>query len=63
MADEQPTTGSIPETLALDAPNDVDFTAVMARAQAQLVYSGGLTFAANADLESKLKALREAGAN
>ncbi len=54
MADELPTTGSIPENLADDVPSDVDFTAMMARSQAQLLLIGGMSYAANADLEKKM---------
>ena len=55
MADEPPATGSIPENLADDVPSDVDFTALMARSQAQLVHVGGMAFSGNSDLEAKLK--------
>mgnify|MGYP006935471783 CR=1 FL=1 len=54
MADELPPTGSIPENLADDVPSDVDFTAMMARSQAQLVLIGGMNYAANSDLEKKM---------
>lgn len=40
MADE--TTGSVPEGLAADTPGDVDFTAVMSRAQQTLIHAIGI---------------------
>ena len=54
MPEETPTTGSEPEGLAADFPVDVDFNAVLARAQAHLVLQGGMAYADNADLRQKV---------
>jgi len=56
MASEPSETGSIPENLADDVPVDVDFTALMARAQGQLIMTGGRAYQANEDLKQKLAA-------
>jgi len=48
---------SIPENLSDDVPADVDFTAVMARAQATLIHTTGLNYQANEDMAQKLRAL------
>lgn len=55
MADEP--TASIPEDLADDVPTDVDFTAIMARAQAHLILVTGMAYQANQDLKEKVDAL------
>jgi hypothetical protein len=59
MADDAPPTGSIPEDLADDAPVDVDYNAVIARAQAHLVIQGGMAYADNADLRQKITDLAQ----
>ncbi len=59
MASESSEIGSIPENLADDVPSDVDFTALMARSQAQLIMQTGREVQANQDLREKLAILKE----
>lgn len=60
MADEsQETTGSIPEALSDDAPTDVDFNALMARSQAQVLMQTARETQANDDLREKVAILKE----
>ncbi len=57
MASEPiPSIPSMPENLSDDVPADVDFTAVMARAQAQLIHFTGLNYSSNEDMTQKLRA-------
>lgn len=60
MADE-PTevTGSIPEALSDDAPTDIDFNAMLARSQAQLIMQTGREYQANVDLKEKVAIIKE----
>lgn len=60
MAASETMTGSVPEELADDVPTDVDFQAVMARAQATLLHLGGLQYQATEDLTQKLAAIGKA---
>lgn len=50
--------GSIPENLADDVPTDVDFTALMARSQAQIIAQTGRYTQSNQDLREKLAIIR-----
>lgn len=60
MADEpQATTGSVPEGLSVDAPHDVNWNALMARSQSQLITQTGREVQANEDLREKLAILKE----
>lgn len=53
MAEE--TTGSVPEGLAADTPGDVDFTAVMSRAQQTLTHAIGIAAHQSADRRQMMR--------
>ncbi len=50
--------GSIPENLADDVPHDVDFNALMARSQSQLLMQTAREVQANQDLREKLEIIK-----